>query len=202
MNKIIENAFSLIPPDWLHQAVIAGGAAACLEKASDIDIFILDVPCDYDVQALRNAIQNIPGIVMRGDKDPKYTDDFNVIADIPGLIPVQIIASKFETVDELLRDFDISTHAVAITPDGLTHTIPAFTGQHQTPRVMTLRNPELTLARYRRICLRYDLTPDANELVRLCTTPDRTPESPENVQQSVSASTHTNSIFADDDIPF
>ena len=100
---------------------------------------------------------------------------FDVVGDIPAgiLHAVQIIASPFMAVDALLQDFDISTHCVGYTPNGKRHEIPQTTSLLIPPKVVNSNIPDLTLSRYRRIVQRYGLTPDPDELVRLCLMPDK-----------------------------
>lgn len=176
MNKILQNAFNLIPAPWRNRAVIAGGAAACFDKADDIDIFVLDMPHDEDVIKFRAALRaaDIPGIVFREGLDPAYTEKLQVVADVPSIaLPVQIIATRLATKHELLMDFDISTHVAAITPDGVLHIRPGRTSLiNETPKILSWATPERTLVRYRRICIRYGLEPDMADLRKLCTLPD------------------------------
>ena len=93
-----------------------------------------------------------------------------VVCDIDthGLLPpIQIIESPFTTPQKLLEDFDISVHCVAYGPDGTRYVLSGTTDTKTPPKIIRVADPELTLLRYRRLCLRYDIPPDMDELRQL-----------------------------------
>ena len=171
--NVLSKALNLIQLSYRHQAVVAGGAAVDLTRASDIDIFVLNLPVAKDLQLLLKAIEGLPGIEFAAsDLNLEYTGPNRHIATIPGILPIQIMASECVDVTDLLSNFDLSTHCVAVSPDGNVHTIAQTTPPTSSPHIVNLRNPEKTLDRYRKLCLRYGIQPDLEDLRRLCTTPD------------------------------
>ena len=193
MNPVFKRIFDIIPKQYHENTFIAGGAAVDLEKALDIDIFVLRIITKHENDVLKAVIALTPGITFRPEDIPTgmpgvkrhiksllKTDSnvdkhFNVIADIDtrGLLPpIQIIGSPFLTVYDLLNDFDISTHCVAYGTDGNRHIIPRTTALDVPPKIVNSNIPNISISRYRRTCLRYGLRPDPDELVQLCLTPD------------------------------
>ena len=182
-----------LPEKYRSRAVIAGGAAADLNRANDIDIFVLGLNSPPKVIAFRHDLKalKIPGmelrdIFKRGEGEDatlcKITDsdvgNNIVVADIPedpfaGRLPIQILASPYMTVTDLLLNFDLSCHCVAYTVDGQRHILENVTTDlTKPPKAVAPAFPEYTLGRYRRFCLRYGFKPDAEELIRLCTMPE------------------------------
>ena len=191
MNPVFKQVFDLLPENYRDRAVIAGGAAADFNRANDIDVFVLGLNSTPKVIQFKNSLK-IPNMIQRdlftrgtGEDATicKITDsDIGnniVIGDIPedifGTIykPVQILASPYLSVTDLLLNFDLSCHCVAYTPDGERHVLENITtGLDVPPKSVNPQFPEYTLGRYRRFCLRYGLQPDATELIKLCTIPE------------------------------
>ena len=185
MNIIFQRILNLLPKEYQDKAYIAGGAAACFELANDIDVFVLSINTEQESAKFEKALHdmNIPGMTFRSDKpvlDKPHTDScvdghFNVRAEIPsaGVIqPIQFIGSPFTTIEALLQDFDISTHCWAVDVTGKSFSIPESTPINGTPKLVHSNIPNITLVRYRKICLRYKLAPDPNELVKICALPE------------------------------
>ena len=190
MNPTFKQVFDLLPEKYRSSAVIAGGAAADLSRANDIDVFVLGLNSPPKVIRFRDAlkIQDMVrrDLFIRGTGEDaaicKITDsdigDNIVVGDIPedvlnGIRPIQILASPYLTVTDLLLNFDLSCHCVAYTLDEQRHILDGITtGLDVPPKAVTPAFPEYTLGRYRRFCLRYGLQPDAAELVKLCTIPE------------------------------
>ncbi len=201
MNSIFAHVFRCLPAKYLDRAVIAGGAAACYEKADDIDIWILGLNNDKKVAAFTKDLRamNIEGIefvdtaVEAIEKKTDSGENLNnqIVANIPrGILlpdpgifvtatftkPVQIMASVFMTSTDLLMDFDLSTHCISYNASGEKNLLVATTGLGSPPKVVCPpKSPDRTLSRYRRLCLRYGLAPDPSELVALCCMPDPEP---------------------------
>lgn len=203
MNSSFKAVFNLIPPQYRSSAVIAGGAAACLEKADDIDVWVLGLDDGIKVTKFKQALGHLKAhgkwteidFVDNAEQTAKQCDsgenwNNQIIANIKDGItlpnddpfaldectkPVQIMASVFHTPQDLLNDFDLSVHCVAVMPNGtevrLTNRTTSLT---EPPKVV---GQPKTLSRYRRFCLRYGLQPDPAELVKLCNMPDPTPAS-------------------------
>ena len=191
MNQVFEHVFAMLPEKYRDKAVIAGGAAASLDRARDIDVFVLGLNSPPKVVGFRDALK-IPNMKLRdlfsheaGEDDTfcKIADsdvgDNIVVGDIPedainDIRTIQILASPYMTVTDLLLNFDLSCHCVAYTPDGNRHILEGTTTDLTVPpKAVAPAFPEYTLGRYRRFCLRYGLKPDPDELVKLCTIPER-----------------------------
>lgn len=197
MNPIFKRVFNLLPEQYRAAAVIAGGAAVDVEKASDIDVFVLGIYGKDKISAFWDDMEaaHIPGITFREESkkktkisppDPQAVKQRHirkldsgdnthntVVCDIDtrGLLPsIQIIESPFTTPEKLLEDFDISVHCVAYGPDGTRYVLPGTTDTKTPPKIIRVADPELTLLRYRRLCLRYDIPPDTDELIKLFVT--------------------------------
>ncbi len=199
MNPVFAHIFRLIPARYLSKAIIAGGAAACYEKADDIDVWVLGLNDDAKVERFKEDLRamNIDGIefVTPEDVIEKQCDSGSnwnnqIIANIPkGILiesgeifgdeyskPVQIMASVFMFPSDLLSDFDLSTHCIGFNASGQEYRIAATTTTDVAPRIVcSPKSPDRTLSRYRRFCLRYGVAPDPEELVKLCAMPDPEP---------------------------
>lgn len=171
-----QEVFDLVPLQYREDAVVAGGAAVQLSTASDIDLFILGTCNDSEVTLLRDAFMDCAGFVASDKMNKDYVADFEVIGTFEGKKPIQVIAAMASGTKELLKAFDISTHCVAYTHTGNLVTIPQTTTLLESPKLVRPHIPERALSRYRKICLRYGLEPDAASLVALCKMPDPVPD--------------------------
>jgi hypothetical protein len=151
-SEILDRVKALLPQTLHARAVIAGGAAADLGKATDIDVFVLGA---------RGKT------VIKGYD--KSRDDFEKIATIGGALwPVQIIAVDQETVADLLNRFDISVHQVAVTLDGRKVVVPTTTRVIQQPRLISPKySAKFTLERLKRLCSRYGFKPHPDDVAAL-----------------------------------
>ncbi len=197
MNPVFAHIFRLIPTRYLSKAIIAGGAAACYEKADDIDVWVLGLNDDKKVEKFKEDLRamNIDGIefvtpeeVIEKQCDSGSNWNNEIVANIPnGVVtdevddifgesrskPVQIMASVFMSPSALLSDFDLSTHCIGFNASGQEYRLAATTTTDVAPRIVcSPKSPDRTLSRYRRFCLRYGVAPDPEELVTLCTMPD------------------------------
>ena len=182
MDSLLTRTFKLFPPNYSSRLCIAGGAAVDVLKASDIDVYILNTT--YDEQSVQSDLARIPGVQLRdllantaiqAESCPDGSPN-TVLAEIPasGVAPaIQIIGAPVSTPELLLMGFDLSVHCVAYTPDGKRHTIDETTTPDRPIKVLTPVDPDSTLRRYRRFCLRYGIQPDPDELVKLCLMPDK-----------------------------
>ncbi len=126
MREPITNTELAAPYDWC----IAGGFAACPDKAGDCDVWVLiGVQQIESLSTVRERIlrlliaRNIRFVEEQSDwsgVEGSYATGVNV-----GSIKVakladgrQIIVSNAASAAELLQGFDVSTHRVALTSDG------------------------------------------------------------------------------------
>ena len=143
-----------LPPELHHRAYITGGYAHSPSLADDVDLFILD--CDGPLPLLTYPQQPLS----------LYQFSAGVRAVYSPSVAAQIICVSHKTIQELLDDFDITTHMVAIDADGNT-----IYGQYYTPSAVQvhrplngLTNPVRTLYRYIKLCYRYNTPPRLADL--------------------------------------
>lgn len=136
----------MIPENLLPKGVqwcIAGGYAACPALASDIDVWVLNVPT-HDLQVRRAEIllhlakQRFNVKTETGDNTPGdgYEDKAIGILKVGRVTPPTGLAIQVMVTDadvaRLLESFDVSTHAVAVGP-GFVTTHPQWTPPHVPP---------------------------------------------------------------------
>lgn len=168
--KVLSHAFSLVPECYRRQSVIVGGAAACLELAPDIDIFVLQragalVSLDQHTAAIRRQIRlsALQSSLWKLTFSPYPKANRRIVANYgQGILPypIQLIAVPDQSIFDLLSSCDISTHMVAIDYEGCRHVIPQTTPLNEHPAIH--RFNAQTVDRYRKICPRYGHTPDEN----------------------------------------
>lgn len=174
---------NLVPPDLHVRTFIAGGFAANPNKANDIDLWIVGDEPHPDVaeKILRHLGNNGHDITVRNF--PFYTDvqltpgrtvwfrvcDVNDFYSNGKRMPVQIMATTYHDVDELLAYFDLSPHKKAIAiSDGLEIIGRGFTTPDEQPRATRFDTPHSTLRRYFRLCERYGHRPNWDDVNQLC----------------------------------
>ena len=159
----------LIPPGrhWF----IAGGYAACPALAGDIDIWILAHA--EDLAAVRDAVlahlKAIPIWVNEEDATEVGTgyDEMPLHTRKVGRMflfgkHVHLMVTDATSPLEVLQNFDISTHHVAILPTGNVIEGPYFTPPHVPPR--QLMQTSRTRERMVKICTRFGHDPKLYEL--------------------------------------
>jgi hypothetical protein len=180
-------------PKGLHaRLAIAGGYAADPDKAEDIDLWVLDIAVDdFDgvEQAIRRHLVNDGKLVCeeRPHSDSIHYEEhvghFRVVsvqnAEIGDgkwsrVVPVQIILTKQPTLQHLLEQFDISSHAlgymVQADPefgDSVMVFGEGYTSFKCQPRVLSFDRPEQTLPRIEKIAQRYGFEPLAADIKQL-----------------------------------
>lgn len=116
----------LVPDEYVARTWIAGGFAACPELATDIDLWVL---AGYE-RLLEQVRQELVDYLNEGFA---YEEEAGIdIEDYEGIaitilkvavIPyhplnVHLMVTDAPIIDAVLANFDISTHQVAISPDG------------------------------------------------------------------------------------
>lgn len=184
MNEIFSRIFiNCVPDFYRYRCCIAGGAAFDFSSAGDIDLFIYQITTDTALAKLKVDLiaMNIPGIEFSNiETETEYVGPSHLIATVrSGLMPdIQIIASECFDIKDLLRNFDLSTHCVAYSPEGIKYTIRETTDRYTAPKIVCLRNPDKTLVRYRKLVLRYDLPVDLPTIGYLVNVRNATAETP------------------------
>lgn len=191
----------LAPPALQAQLVVAGGYLVSPAVAGDIDLWLLDPYQNQDV--LRDEVMEW----LYGRQDSADWELFRPGSDEDGLFPpeyskgnlgqkgyhfvgtfqredwpkpVQFFLTPYKTVDELLQDFDISTHQrarfVTHPERGMLIARLTTTSITELPRVTNFDTPATTLARLEKFCLRYgfsiDNHPDLDRLRSAIDVPD------------------------------
>ena len=171
-------AYDLLPEEMRSQAFIAGGYAACPALASDVDLWVY-VPQDDDAtqdedatlddarrQILTRLKAENAGWVVEPEDESQTTpvdrcgyDNLAVSVRRVGRVqycreklPIHIMVVD-APVCVVLQTFDISTHQIALTPDGDTVRGPEWTPLSESP--VQLRDTPNTAARMEKIRARY-----------------------------------------------
>lgn len=166
--------FNFIPEQWRERTWVAGGAAVDIERASDIDLWIV---AGKDFARARGQVYEM--MHERG-WDAFFVGDEAGSGSLHDLVyskphafldkTVQVLVTDFDTPQKLVDSFDVSTHAVAKRQDGVVMDIvfsKKFTDLSQLPVVMRYDTPRNTLARVWKISERYGLEPRLEDVTRL-----------------------------------
>jgi hypothetical protein len=160
-------------PIPFHSYVIAGGQAADQFKARDIDCWILGVDNFTAVTGTILRYWDALGIGYDRVQGPYYEcDEFYLVGEIldydVARKPVQVFLTKAQSAPELLEQFDISTHMWAWEIDAgrtiCVTSIDKSTTTLEQPRVRNFDKPLSTLMRLLRICDRYGLKPNPQDV--------------------------------------
>ena len=165
MNPTFERIFALIEPVHV-KCVIAGGAVVNLEKARDIDLFVLSGDC-MAVLSVGRALMGghwrggIPAPTEDLPYEGGHADDFYRFGSChPSWSPKPIHIAGWNGrtslksgVEGLLETFDLSVHAWAIDEKGRIHGIDTSTQQCDPITVSHIRST--TAARLLKLTQRY-----------------------------------------------
>ena len=182
MNLLCVSTFAKLPKEIAECSIIAGGAAVDPLKATDIDVFVMCFRGIADDKQRQNALFE----AVTGNKpDPELdlvtdyesgvtTNGTTVVCTLGGPTGknIQIIDTKDRTPGEIITKFDLDIHAVAYDYSGVQYALPTHTRVATKINLNNVSNPAATLIRYRKLCLRYEITPDPAVLVRLGSMPD------------------------------
>ena len=173
----------LVPPSIHDRLWIAGGYLADPERACDIDAWLLDAANNgeefslahnyalkawWNLEPLEIARRIAP--YVGHDAPSEYVDSLKAkgIYYVGSLQlstwpkPVQLFATPYTTITELLADFDVSTHQVAQhVATGMLATIQTTTATNAIPRITNWATPATTLVRIERLAKRYGFSLDA-----------------------------------------
>lgn len=157
----------LLPDELEGYAWIAGGYAACPPLASDMDIWVLcgDLTRDvlgsldtYHALILKHLTDAGHDITME-DENTKTADyegyriNIHKVARVEGAMSYHIMVTDAIDIMQVLDGFDISTHQVAIGPDGEIVRGRDFTNVRSWPQ-MLLNTPH-TQERFEKITKRF-----------------------------------------------
>lgn len=167
-------------PDALRaKAIVAGGYAVDRRLATDIDVWIPSGDQHHVHAMLIRAHlkkENIPTQVWTraDDNDELVYANTNLVATVVkghAGKDVQLLVSFAPSVQELLDNFDISTHMVAkgLTAGGIEQVWfgKAWTHRSFPAKVLRFTTPRQTLARLEKICDRYGIAHSTEDAAQL-----------------------------------
>lgn len=153
-NSILDRA------GFCQSVFISGGAVVDFNKAGDIDLFFgkgMHAPAEKFVEGFEIRSKYTAGYgshtVIGSVYDPKYKKI------------IQVIVAQETMPQEIVGDFDISTHMWWYDRFKRIMHHPNATTVHQPPQVVKVK-PK-TLERYVKICLRYGYEPNM-EVLKKC----------------------------------
>jgi hypothetical protein len=162
MHEAFERVFGVA---WDHDVCIAGGAVVDLELASDIDVFYWNVSGGTFIAPYLDPFRGYR------TSDTAYAEEevlFTGQGHVEGVAkPINIICSTKPTLEAVIDNFDISTHATAVRPDGTVYLAPHFTAKQEQPRVIHFRRPVHTMKRLLKICRRYGTSMHPDDVEQL-----------------------------------
>lgn len=145
--KKLKPYFALVPEDLRERSVIAGGSVLDFEKASDVDIFILNCPHMVEIRRLEKRFAGLLDDDKGSDgkainfRHAKFKKKINIICD------------ESRTAIDLLSGFDISTSQWAYFPTGQLQFLASSTAPGEPIVVYYLS--KTTLARIQKYCARF-----------------------------------------------
>lgn len=163
----------LLPDDMVDRAFIAGGWAACPALATDMDIWVRVTPSDggeevatgEDLDIVREQLlchlRALPVFRVKAEVNLEVGEGYNAdgailtkrVAAVKRGRTVYHILVTNGTVDEVLLNFDVSAHQVAIEPTGLVVRGPNFTTVNEPP--YAIRMNDKTPVRLKKITERF-----------------------------------------------
>lgn len=177
---------SQLPVSLRKYACIAGGAAVDFDKATDVDVYIMNYHGLTDAVERREAILELfeqPKTVATASVSNAMSEDTNLKCAAPkeyagtkivkeivtGKKPIQIMDTDAKTPQEVLAKFDLSTHALAYTYDGnwISRPDSNIDRTSESPRLGYVHDPVATWGRYFKLCKRYNLPLSFETLVVL-----------------------------------
>ena len=143
--------------DWF----IAGGYAACPALASDRDVWVTAETSDMDATRerilahLETEFEKWQIVVLEPSQrqEGTYALSLKVARVITPGVPCEIIVTDAENAHALIDGFDVSTHQIAILPNGMVVKGALWTSI--TERPIKLRDSDTTDARMVKIATRY-----------------------------------------------
>lgn len=141
--------FGFLPEQYRAYAYIAGGWAACPSLATDMDVWVV-VPGANLALLKEELLAHLVGRVsveVLGDQPThaEYANTLKVaILKTGGRKDVHLLVSDAQIIEQVIEEFDISTHALAIGPVGDIHKATFWTSIREQPIVnkMTPTTPE------------------------------------------------------------
>ena len=180
-NELQELLLSYLPKGLHRDACVAGGYAADPEQANDIDLWVLGITPEQFDTVEREIRQHLHNNYLLSSVDPPLRDSqhydehpgqFRVVSIQSGPAPmgVQILITKQPTLGQLLKQFDISTHALGyMVVSREVEQAEGWTSIMEPPRVLTYARPTATTLRLDRVVARYGVQPPLGDVLKLHT---------------------------------
>jgi len=185
--ELAEELKKIVPSQWHSSAYVAGGYAAAPHQAADIDIWILGVGALESAwsltEDLKATFENVPGYLAEGavsypdgDTSPHpFAKVAESMVEMPPLSPrfgwmkVQLMATPFRDVQELLSYFDLSVHKFAwqLTKPEELIAAPDATQTYEPIRITRFDTPAHTLSRAAKLEARYKVHVNVQDLAQL-----------------------------------
>lgn len=159
----------MIPTNLLPEGTnycIAGGFAACPALAQDKDVWVFASeiePGDAGhrrEELLKHLTEQ--GFEFEAEDETRNAHGYEGMIDILKVatirtndIPIHLLVTTADSVFDLMESFDISTHQIALTPEGRVVRGSQFTSVTESP--VKLRDTPTTDARMVKISQRYGL---------------------------------------------
>jgi len=156
----------LPPPKRKRRNIfIAGGFVVNPHLALDVDLWF---PFDVlsEIQEKVKQFDFTPSDVIYEPSGAKNILTLGTVITEEGTHPIHLLVTG-QSVFSVLEDFDLSVHQVAETLDGFTVLGPDYTYPTEEIMVLGYWTPNRTLARYKKLCARYGLWENPEELKRL-----------------------------------
>lgn len=144
------------------RSCVAGGFAAGYEQASDVDLWMFNDPMleatvDYlDQHGVKwtqgKTSETVQSIDATSDEGAHAT----ALIRTP-LIPIHVVGTRAQNIDQLLASFDISTHRWAYTSTGVLVEGPGATSIYEPGRVLLYKFRNSTDERVKKLSKRYDI---------------------------------------------
>lgn len=162
-------------PDFLQMSTWIAGGAVIAEDPRDVDIWVVVPGDEARVAATSQILQHLAAQSLDVDVfDPaRYAWKGNTIAKVGTVMlfdrPYQIMVWIGEHVSDLLDSFDLSIHAHGVNlSTGYKVSGPRATRlEDREIRVQTFDRSRSTLRRYVRLCDRYGVIPNRDDVKRL-----------------------------------
>lgn len=144
---------------------IAGGFVVNPHLALDVDLWF-PFSCLMEIQEKVKKFDFTPSDVMYEPCGAENILTLGTVITEEGTHPIHLLVTG-QSVFTVLEGFDLSVHQIAETLTGFTVMGPRYTYPMEEIEVLGYWTPNRTLARYRKLCARYGLWANPEEIKRL-----------------------------------
>jgi len=144
---------------------IAGGFVVNPHLAMDVDLWF-PFDCLPEIQENAKKFDFTPADVLYEPSGAENILTLGTVITEEGTHPIHLLVTG-QSVFSVLEGFDLSVHQIAETLDGFTVFGPDYTYPTEEIMVLGYWTPNRTLARYKKLCARYGLWENPDEVKRL-----------------------------------